>query len=287
MLNKNGQTWLTEETLRLIITVFCLLVLFGVLYAIYRTNTNNREIQLANASLTDIMNRINNQEEQIKVYNVKGWVLSSWSAGSLIPRQCENSIWTNCLCMCAKPGTAVKTYLVACESTGICVNNKDNFKIKGFQDVVEINKIPKVLSVDYAKKTIGEPSDLDLAKISLSNLIEDINNGRTENSHRINPVGWFLTSYPRTIPSGAGNLWNMPNYLPQVCLSAGWRKCICIFSSGNEQIKSDKFAICGKSDFKIIGTLKQGAINQENIIQIKDNLAILINKQPPTIEEKK
>ena len=286
MPNKLGQTWLTEETLRIVITVLCLIILFGVLYAIYQTNVNNQDIKLANASLSDIINRIGNQEEQIKVYNVKGWVLSSWPYNDLLPKQCIDNNWANCLCMCAKPGTAVKNYLVACQSTGVCVNNQDNFKTKGFQDVVTIDNVPQLLSVDYQGKTLGQSSDLDLAKISLNNLADDINNGRTENSHSINPIGWYIASYPRTIPSGIGNLGNTPNYLPQKCLSVGWRKCICIFSSGNEQIKSDS-AICVNSDFKVIGSIKQGLINQENIIQIKDNLGILINKQPPTIQEKK
>lgn len=274
MSKKNGQTWLTEETLRIVITVLCLIILFGVLYAIYQTNANNQKIQLANASLSDITNRINNQEEQIKVYNVKGWVLSSWPYNGLLPKQCTDNKWTNCLCMCAKPGTAVKNYLVACQSSGVCIDNKDNFKTKGFQDVVDINDIPKILGVDYAKKTLGELSDLDLAKNSLNNLADDINNGRTGNSHSINPVGWQIASFPQEIPW----LFSKKTVIPNSCSS--WSKCMCIFPNDNLPWtniadEADKgFCIQSPNSFSVNG-----------VISIKDNLKV--SMYPKIIQEVK
>ncbi|HTY44077.1 MAG TPA: hypothetical protein VMC80_02445 [Patescibacteria group bacterium] len=281
MSNKKGSTWLTEETLRLIITVLCLLVLFGVLYALYNVNKDNDDLKLANASLQYISEKINMGSQEAEIYNPSGWFLSSWPRKFLtqnpLPKICSDKGWTNCLCIC-------KIDSGECGDQGIpgtCIQNDQNFIVNPgsekntISNSIKIDNPPLFLKIGYNPNTIKQESYLDAAEISLDNLMSDVSAGKTQSSESINPPGWYIASFPRTTSSGLFDLGRTQNFLPKTCSSNG---CVCIFFYDDEKIlNSNNLKICEDTNFKIT--------DSGNIIKIKDDIVLLINQQAKTIQE--
>jgi hypothetical protein len=281
-MNKKGVAWLSEETLRIVIAVLCLVGLFLVLYGIYNANKDSTNLDLAKNSLKDITNRLANKEEQIRIYQVQSWTISSWPNGADMPAQCTNNTWSHCLCMCAARTDPYTTPAIACDSLGTCMQSDFNISyedpnlLKGYLNVLEIYKTPMIVIVNYTSKIIKEITDLDLAKSSLQDLMDGIKNNKQE-VDIFNPQGWQILSFPQEIPW----FFSKKTVIPDSCSKLGWKNCICIFQNDNNPLtniaqEADKSGICKETDFKT-----------KDMIIIKNPSRILINQQAETIEEKK
>lgn len=278
-MNKRGIDWMSEEVLRMVIAAICLAGLFLLLYGIYNANKDAKNIDLAKNSLQDIVNKIANKEEQIRVTNVKGWAISSWPDRGNIPSECTKNNWNSCICICALPSGSVKTFLLACNTLGTCLEN--NFAVKGFDayglktNIIEINPAPMILVVNYSEKSMAKATELDFARSSLNSLVDDINQGRTQNSQSINPVGWQIASFPQEIPW----LFSKKTVIPQSC-SYRWTKCICIF-------KNDNIPWTNIADEANKGLCVESpaSFTVNGVILIKDNLIVTL--YPKIIAEKK
>jgi hypothetical protein len=122
---------LAEETLKIVIAVICLLFLAYLLVSIYLNNKTDEELELAKASLENLVNEINAGNPSVEIYNPDGWLIIPWSEPETIPSICKNLGWKNCLCICPKTWYQ-KIYDVStiegranqCSDNGICLESK-------------------------------------------------------------------------------------------------------------------------------------------------------------------
>jgi len=165
-MNKKGGFLLGEETIKIIITVLCFLVLIGILYALYGNFTQDQNVEFAKRTLNYIEKEMNAKSKKIEILNpgpdfwakpfAGYWGLVSLSGD--VPNFCKEKSWTKCLCFCPPPGASVHSYPMACLTAKplfgpppvVCIQS--DFKIKG--DVIVMNKIPIVLNISYETKEI-------------------------------------------------------------------------------------------------------------------------------------
>jgi hypothetical protein len=284
MRKKRGSMILPENMVNLVAGLLCLVILIGVVFlVIYDRSQNKSNLDIANSSLSKIMESINNKETKIVVWNVYLWDLLSSSKGEKdFPKQCSDHNWLSCLCMC-EGYTNSRTYtpLKMCDIDGICIENTKggaSFSVIGklavWNNLIHLDPVPLALFVDYNAKTISKITDLEAAGFSLSDLINTINQGN-EVAQVTGPSGWLISSYPQERTTGLFSwigIGGKETYLPALCSTQKWSSCICIHN-GNVDDKSK--SVCQQSSFNIPG----------DGINIKDNLVLSINKN--IIQEKK
>ena len=104
---------------------------------------------------------------------------------------------------------------------------------------------------------------LEFAKESLSFLVKEINDGKTE-VDVYNPEGWIVSSWPQ-----AGER-------PLSCSNIGLESCLCI-CKGNNADECDDKGICSENEFSVEG----------GDIKIKDPpLALVIDQENMQISKK-
>jgi len=160
-LNKRGFL-LGEETVKIIIAVICLVVLFYFLVSLYLAN-KDKDLELAKASLEHLVADINSGKTETEIYNPSGWGIASFSTkDEKKPIVCLNKNWNNCLCICKPPATQPNIIKTGCLISGnnattiTCLESEFsiNDKIIGMQ-TNEIVIIPPVyLSINQQNKTI-------------------------------------------------------------------------------------------------------------------------------------
>jgi hypothetical protein len=146
MKNKRGFL-LGEETLKIIISVIAIIFLVYLLASLYFNSSKNKELDLAKASIENIIKEINSGATEVQVYNPKGWVIISWPDQGIVPEKCRKNEWENCLCICddviIKNG---QNFADECDKKGECLetNEKINFD-KG--DYIKIQNPPLILGI--------------------------------------------------------------------------------------------------------------------------------------------
>ncbi|MFH1787229.1 MAG: hypothetical protein ABH811_00330 [archaeon] len=156
---------LAEETLKIIIAVICIGFLVYFLTSLYLKNKENKDFELAKASLEHLVWEINTMKEGesrgVEIYNPKGWWISSWPYGDIRPNQCTNLNWENCICICPSndPWDSVKTFFSSatmitesadkCDDKGICVEITEEFLVKkdNQQTIMKIVDLPLKLEI--------------------------------------------------------------------------------------------------------------------------------------------
>ena len=148
---------LAEETLKIILAVIAIGFLAYLLFSLYNANKTAKDLELAKESLDFLVQEINAQRAEVKIYNPEGWVIYSWpntyTKGILlwqttkegIPLSCSNLGWSSCICICKKD-TPDK-----CDSKGICLDNPLGFSLG---DSIKIQDPPINLAIDYKNKII-------------------------------------------------------------------------------------------------------------------------------------
>jgi len=156
--NKRGFL-LGEETIKIIIAVICLVALVYFLVSLYIAN-QDKDLQLAKASLEKLVNDANAGRTETEIYNPKGSILNvpqGWGIISFsdakgaipnIPNFCLNKGWNNCLCICILPGGAVHTLVNACNTKGVC--QESDISVVG--EMIKIDP-PLLLSINDKKIT--------------------------------------------------------------------------------------------------------------------------------------
>lgn len=161
-MNKRGFL-LGEETIKIILAVIAILFLILFIVYLYNNFTQNKDLTNAKSSLADLVSQIGSGATQFDIYNPANWVLSSWSSSAssiipgaeVVPKQCTTNKWNNCLCLCAAPGGSIKTFLIACDTDGTCMQN--DFSVQG--DNINVgNNPPLLLSINQQTKTISKSS---------------------------------------------------------------------------------------------------------------------------------
>jgi hypothetical protein len=136
MKNKRGFL-LGEETLKIIVAVICIILLVGLLVALYYSQINSAKTKQAQATLTNssesiasVIERVelgqglNGSSETKLIHNPSGWYLSSYTGNSQKPNSCAGE---NCLCICDKVfvdtlfGIMDSRQLKECDKNGACL----------------------------------------------------------------------------------------------------------------------------------------------------------------------
>ena len=251
-INKKGFL-LAEETMKMMISIICILFLALLLFYIYYyyAQRTTKEMELAKASLKYLVNGINQEEEEIEIDNPSGWILVSFSESEIKPKICKGR---SCLCICKMPAGAVKTPDVSCDAalSGTCLENDFNVGTKILFGTlpfysIEIKDPPLFLAIDFFNKKIARESvEFAYARASLKHLIEDIKAGKTE-TEISEPNGWVLTSWP------------FEKNIPKKCVDNGWKNCLCICKSPGyeelptiiEQCDRNEFIVCLENNFLV------------------------------------
>lgn len=155
--NKKGFL-LAEETLKIILAVIAIGFLAYLLFSIYKSGSDSKNLEFAKESSDFLMQSLSSKQEGVEIYNPKKWVIYSWpnkyTKGILFfkeektgfPKSCENLGWENCICICKEANPE------SCESDGICRENRENFQIK---NPIEIDTPPINLLINYEGKIIS------------------------------------------------------------------------------------------------------------------------------------
>jgi len=151
---------LAEETLKMVIALISISFLIYFLSALYFTNQTSKGLELAEATLENLIESANSGIEEVEIYNPEGWVLSSWphdvkksrvvydeEIKNDFPNACSNLGWKNCVCIC---DSAINFESSDCDKAGICL--KSEYNVVG--DVIELEDLPLNLLIDKENKKI-------------------------------------------------------------------------------------------------------------------------------------
>jgi len=164
---------LMPETLKLILAVVGIVILFGLAVKLYQVSTAKTDVQQAKFNL-DTINRIienlvkeGGGEEEYILLSPKEWVLTTWPINyvyyyddglgspimieypeSYIPNQCKVNNWKRCICLCSE--VSGDELLEACNKLSICkeiqINLEKNSPIF-ISDLIEKKK-PLTISLN-------------------------------------------------------------------------------------------------------------------------------------------
>ena len=143
---------LGEHTLKVVIAVLCLLLLFYLLFTLYSNSKNERNLQLAEATLDELAGKMagakENDNAQTILLNPSGWKLFYYGKGVKEkdkPSMCED----NCMCLCYELGwispTAVGSrisghdQISVCDEIGVCKNFEESVSFESIELPADIN----------------------------------------------------------------------------------------------------------------------------------------------------
>jgi len=160
---------LAEETLKIVIALIALGILFYFLASLYFAHNLNKDLELAEASLKYLVKKLNEEVESAEIYNPKAfkkWYIVSWPYGDKIPRSCSNFGWENCICICKNGGAKLAGLSVGipqekmakdCDSAGVCSEMNKRTLVKGVldkQSPMNIVNPPLQLNINYLSNEI-------------------------------------------------------------------------------------------------------------------------------------
>lgn len=188
MRNKKGVIGLPlEEVIKIVLAVIGIAALVYLSYSLYGILQNKTRIEQARANLDEIANKMSALKEGESVnymlitpkgYSLIGWPLADSKTG-VMPKQCDEQYWKNCLCMCNYAGTygaeEDKMYLSwllklggisvwnaianwrelshmdekvldACNSGGLCKQVNNSTVIRGIKQAVTLDELKNEVS---------------------------------------------------------------------------------------------------------------------------------------------
>ena len=141
---------LGEYTLKIIIAVISLSLLFYLLFMIYSSSQDNKDLKLAEASLDSIVEKMEiaklGEVQSEVLLNPEKWRLFYYPGEDEKPEVCD----TDCLCLCntGKLLTCgLNNQICKCENYGVC---------KNIESEVELDKIvlPSDIEISYNENKI-------------------------------------------------------------------------------------------------------------------------------------
>jgi len=120
---------LGEYTLKMIIAVLCIILLLYLLFSIYSSFTDKKNIQKAEATLDSLVEKMNDAKTKattLPLLEPNAWILMGYT-GNQKPIKCLK----NCICLCPERGTwdSVKgtDQIDKCDLSGVCRDIEYNF----------------------------------------------------------------------------------------------------------------------------------------------------------------
>ncbi|MEX0920825.1 MAG: hypothetical protein WDZ62_01020 [Candidatus Pacearchaeota archaeon] len=162
---------LAEETLKMILAVIAIGFLAFLLFSLYNSGKESRDLQFATESLDFLMGEIERENGNVEILNPKGWVIISWPHEEIKPNSCSNLGWEKCICISkdVSLGSQILSSLPFTESViqkfsdnsdeGVCRENEEGFIVKKEGNITQpivIENPPVKLSIDYENKIISE-----------------------------------------------------------------------------------------------------------------------------------
>lgn len=159
-INQKKGFLLAEETLKIILAIIAIGFLVYLLYSLYASNRDSKNLELAKESLNFLFNEMNAQKINIDIYNPSGWSILSWPFENKMPLTCSNLGWSNCVCICKKPIIATfGNYLDNCNDAKKSICKESSFKIISSENIqlpIIIENPPITLNVNYQNKIISK-----------------------------------------------------------------------------------------------------------------------------------
>ncbi|MCH8945901.1 MAG: hypothetical protein IIA85_03190 [Nanoarchaeota archaeon] len=144
---------LAEETLKIVIALISISFLIYFLSSLYFTNQNSKDLELAEATLENLIESANSGIEEVEIYNPKGWILISFPIGdSIMPNSCSNLGFQSCLCICNEDPWTIRDSGLAedCDDIGICMDS--SLKVDNEDNKIKLENPPFFLSIKENKK---------------------------------------------------------------------------------------------------------------------------------------
>ena len=170
-MNKRGFL-LAEETLKLVLAVIAIGFLAYLLFSLYFSVKDSRDLELAKESLNFLMSEISSGRTTVDIYNPSNWMIATWphdvtrlglSNKEEFPQSCSNIGLQSCICLCefSNVNPTLTTDLTAeeCDSVGICLDNKgflieEDEYLGGGENTIKIIDQPVPLLIDQTNKKI-------------------------------------------------------------------------------------------------------------------------------------
>jgi len=164
--------FLAEETLKMILAVIAIGFLAYLLFSLYNSQQNAKELDLATRSLDFLNQEIEKGTNEIMLQNPNGWVLLSWpyTGESARPDSCDTFGWESCICIVEDIGLVensisvlpftqnLRERFIKRSDDGVCSNNPQGLVVK--QDGIQQRPILidglTTLNVDYGNKIVQE-----------------------------------------------------------------------------------------------------------------------------------
>lgn len=169
LLSKRGSL-LSEETLKIVVALVCIVLLVSLLTGIYNNYNKNKELEMAKATLEGFTQSVSSKQSSFDVFNptssiTKKFYLVVWDSSALkIPASCENLGWKNCVCLCKTSsgfnivnslGKVIPVFrsdilenLREECSEWTCLNNPQNISFISIFE--ELDKSPTSFDIDYS-----------------------------------------------------------------------------------------------------------------------------------------
>ena len=157
---------LAEETLKIILAVIALGFLAYLLFSIYQSSKDSRDLELAEESLNFLMSEINLGKTQVEIYNPRAWIILSWPFEDKRPASCENLGWENCVCIIKNVGNlgalvstlpfteGITDKFLENSNEGVCMESSFVVTHEDVQRPLLIDNPPIVLQINYEEQTI-------------------------------------------------------------------------------------------------------------------------------------
>jgi len=159
-MNKKGFQLLSEETLKIVIAVICIVFLVYILVSLYFSVTGAQETKYAQANINGDngvakeISRINvggtPNEQGFLIPNPNGWHVFSFVGQDKKPNLCTNA---NCICICRNILIDIfDRQIKECDSKGACavVSNLEKFnkiKIENSGVFLSIRKVNNLIEI--------------------------------------------------------------------------------------------------------------------------------------------
>ena len=155
--NKKGFL-LAEETLKIILAVIAIGFLAYLLFSLYNSNKNAKDLELAEASLEHLVKEIASGSTEIEIYNPttnNAWYVVGWPVSGERPLYCDNLGWEKCLCICKFSVLQMVTpskLSKLCDDKGVCMESSASVN-DGGEFYIQIKEPPPLkLKINNAKE---------------------------------------------------------------------------------------------------------------------------------------
>src|SRR3990172_7102563 len=82
------------------VEVIGIMFLAYLLFALYKSNSDSKDLEEAKASLARFFVETEKEAAQVQISNPEGWYMISWPNNGQSLESCSNIGWASCLCIC-------------------------------------------------------------------------------------------------------------------------------------------------------------------------------------------